>query len=160
MPSVEDTAMFLHCNVDFGHDIEDATKILKTMMDEGSKYKQLEAALGAGVCLVLPTNIGETNSWTKILTKSTERNRSVIRKLRQTPILTLAGEYATLRERIVSFKMAELQSLQHAILPEVATAPSQSLFEGLDIQDQGFWNDFNTNLNVDLEPFDYLGFGP
>lgn len=30
------------------------------MIESGSKYKQLEYLLGAGVCFVLPTNIGET----------------------------------------------------------------------------------------------------
>lgn len=60
MPSVEETAAFLHHHAEFGRDIEEATNVLKDMIDAGSKYKQLEAALGAGVCLFLPTNIGES----------------------------------------------------------------------------------------------------
>lgn len=59
-PSIDTTAHFLHYSAGFGRDIEEATKTLNTMIESGSKYKQLEDLLGVGVCFVLPTNIGET----------------------------------------------------------------------------------------------------
>jgi len=155
MPSVEATAMFLHHTAEFGQDIVDATNGLKDMIDAGHKYKQLEAALGAGVCMFLPTNIGESN-WTKILTKGTERHRSVVHNLSLTTIAPFARQYAALRERVVSTKLAELQSLQHVSPSEAAPGPSQNLLEGLH---QGNWSDFNTNLNANYQLFDGFEFG-
>lgn len=59
-PSVDETAHVLHHSIGLGQDIDEAVKILTTMIDFGHRYKQLEDSLGAGICLVLPTNIGET----------------------------------------------------------------------------------------------------
>jgi hypothetical protein len=59
-PDVGATATFLHRVGGFGKDLEDASKILDTMLDRGSRYKQLEGSLGVGVLFILPTNIGET----------------------------------------------------------------------------------------------------
>ena len=59
-PSIEATAYFLHHSARFGGDIGEATKTLETMIALGFKYKQLEDSVGAGVCFVLPTNVGET----------------------------------------------------------------------------------------------------
>lgn len=57
---LDDTASFLHRYAGVGRDLVEAKCLLKTMVDAGSRYKQLEVALGKGVCMVLPTNIGET----------------------------------------------------------------------------------------------------
>lgn len=57
---IEDTAWFLHYYARLGRNVQEATSTLNTMIESGSKYKQLEDYLGAGVCFVLPTNIGET----------------------------------------------------------------------------------------------------
>lgn len=59
-PSIDATAHFLHCSAGFGRDLDEATRTLNTMIDSGSRYKQLEGLLGGGVCFVLPTNLGET----------------------------------------------------------------------------------------------------
>ena len=57
---IEATASFLHFTAGFGQDLKEAMSILSTMLDHGSRYKQLEKQLGVGVLFVLPTNIGET----------------------------------------------------------------------------------------------------
>ena len=59
-PSIPDTAHILHHSAKFCKDVEEAKKLLDTMIDAGHRYKQLEASLGDGVCLVLPTDIGES----------------------------------------------------------------------------------------------------
>lgn len=70
------------------------------------------------------------SSWTRILTKSTERNRSVVSKLGKTKIPDLSVKYASLRGRLVGAKMAELRTLQHVASPQFTTATSPQLFAG------------------------------
>jgi len=146
-PSIEATAHFLHYSAGFGRDVKQAISTLNTMIDSGSKYKQLEGFLGAGVCFVLPTNIGETN-WTKILTKSTDRNRSVMRSLSETEIPALAVKYACLRERIVGAKLTELWALQQAGPSQFIAAPSQELSVGVDLLEQLPWADVTTEPDL------------
>ena len=59
-PPIEATAQFLHVSGGFGRDVDEATRILNTMIESGHKYKQVEGEIGAGVCFVLPTDIGES----------------------------------------------------------------------------------------------------
>ena len=59
-PDIDSTATFLYFTAGFGQELKEATSILNTMLDHGSRYKQLERYLGIGVLFVLPTDIGES----------------------------------------------------------------------------------------------------
>ncbi len=63
-PSVEETALGLHNAIGFCRDVAEAQNTLEMMISAGHKYKQLENHLGAGVCFVLGTELGETWSAT------------------------------------------------------------------------------------------------
>ncbi len=101
----------------------------------------------------------ERNSWTKILTKSTERNRSVISRMRAVDIPALAGRYSSMRESIVNAKMAELRTVQHAAFPDVATVPSQGLSAAFDTVEQDLWAGLTMEPNFEYAPFDWSEFG-
>jgi len=132
-PNVENTAVFLHLEAGIGKDLEDATKIIDTMLDHGSRYKQLESLLGVGVLFVLPTNIGETN-WTRIITKTTGRMTEAVRLLSNTNIPILAAQHALLRQRIVGEKMMELwtsyypvqSAISNPVTEQQSTIPQSS----------------------------------
>ncbi|KYG40914.1 hypothetical protein M433DRAFT_519283 [Acidomyces richmondensis BFW] len=110
----------------------------------------LKGFLGAGICFVLPTNIGETN---------TDRNRSVMRSLSQTEIPALAAKYACLRERIISAKLTELWAFQQAGQSQFDAAPSQELSVGLEVFEQLPWADVTTEPDLGYSALDYSQFG-
>lgn len=56
-------------------------------------------------------------SWTKILTKSTDRYRAVVDRLAQTEIPRLSVKFGPLREQIVHAKLAELRTIQYSAPP-------------------------------------------
>ena len=55
----------------------------------------------------------ELRSWTRIVTKSTDRMTEAVRQLSTTEITGWAAQYALLRQSIVGAKMSELQASCH-----------------------------------------------
>lgn len=97
-------------------------------------------------------------SWTKILTKSTERNRSVVQKLERTDIPRLAVTYAPLRGQIVGAKMAELRTFQHAA-PQFTMATSQQLSMNFNPAESLYWEESPMQLEFEQGTMGFSRFG-
>lgn len=97
---------------------------LVTMIERGKFYETLETDLGGGACLVLGTSLPETQyvdsliscckstdpeSWTKLMTKTTDKRPRVIEHLTTTTqVPELAIRYRALQERIIDAKVDSL----------------------------------------------------
>jgi len=82
-------------------------KTVKDMLDHGSRYKNMELALGPGICLVLGCQLSESH-WKKLLGKSGNLFDSVVAQVRQTGAVQLALDYAPLQAEIVRSKKMNL----------------------------------------------------
>lgn len=86
----------------------DLTKIeatIKKMTDEGSRYKNLESALGLGATLVLGTKYKDS-TWCKTLPKKDEKFEEIVGHLRRTSLPELAARYAPLRMAVMEQQLA------------------------------------------------------
>jgi len=159
-PDIEATARFLHLVAGLGQDLEEATKTFNTMLDHGSRYKQLEGYLGVGVLFVLPTNIGETN-WTRIITKTTNRMTEAVRQLSSTSIPGLATHYALLRQRVVGGMMNELWTTWCSAQPPITMAvmPQQCTVSLSHFAQPATWGGQTTQFVMENDAFEQEAFG-
>ncbi|KAK5947723.1 hypothetical protein OHC33_011261 [Knufia fluminis] len=89
-------------------DFASVIKAVNKMTSQGSYYRNLEAALGAGATLALGTNIPE-NTWTRVLTKQGGKFDAAITHLRQTPLAEMAQQYSSLRILLVEYQLQRLR---------------------------------------------------
>jgi len=82
-------------------------KTVKAMLDHGSRYRNMEKALGTGICLVLGCYLPESY-WKKLMKKSGALFDSVIAHIKQTEAMQLAADYSPLQEAIVRQTMMAL----------------------------------------------------
>ncbi|KAK4612301.1 hypothetical protein CLAFUR4_13458 [Fulvia fulva] len=91
-------------------DPDDVEKSLKTMAENGSRYLELEKALGTKVALVMGTSQAESD-WLKMLPYSGAHRAEVIELCRSSTVLQQASaHYAELQRLIVEstvFKIRE-----------------------------------------------------
>ncbi|KAI9715119.1 MAG: hypothetical protein M1828_001054 [Chrysothrix sp. TS-e1954] len=91
--------------------LEEARTILRTMIDAGHRYKNLEIQVGVGAPLVLGCELAETH-WTKVLPKSTPKSLQAFQALRNSEIPHLAQKYQKLRMHIVGELLHRLESAE------------------------------------------------
>lgn len=121
---LEVTAQALHECASLDRTYQNAMSALVNMIERGDSYESLERDVGGGVCLVLGTSLPETQyvavltscrkhadqqSWTKLMTKTTDKRPRVINHLTTaTPVPELALRSRALQERIIDAKVDSL----------------------------------------------------
>ncbi|KAK5165173.1 uncharacterized protein LTR77_009271 [Saxophila tyrrhenica] len=85
-------------NLDFAHSLQ----VLKSMIEEGSRFANLERVLGQGAVFVM-CHPGSDALGTKLLPKGGKRFNEVVGVLRDAGVHTLAEEYAELRHSVISW---------------------------------------------------------
>lgn len=118
----------------FGHNegqlattVEQLTATVQRMVGIGSRYKNLEDSLSAGVTLCLGTSVSES-SWSKFLPKSGVKFDAMVERIRSTDVGDLAPRYAELRIQLVSCRMNTLQPT--TIIPQPPSSLHQSRYSG------------------------------
>ncbi|KIW58024.1 hypothetical protein PV05_02576 [Exophiala xenobiotica] len=86
---------------------------VKDMLDAGSRYNNLEKALGEGVLFVLGKGLSES-LWTKLLPKSGKTFDAAISHLKAVGLSARSRMYAQLRKTVVEAKVALVLSLPQA----------------------------------------------
>ncbi|KAK3615657.1 hypothetical protein LTR22_027348 [Elasticomyces elasticus] len=79
-----------------------AMQVLERMVDEGSRFANLERVLGCGAVFLL-CHAGSDALGTNFLPKTGERFDDVIRALRNAGVDTMAGDYFDFRGRVVTW---------------------------------------------------------
>lgn len=90
----------------------DIEKYVDDMLNLGSRYINIEATLGRGICLVLGCELPESH-WYKLLPKSGELFDSVMGRLRSVGMEQLSARYVSLRNAIVESRMNLLRGAAH-----------------------------------------------
>lgn len=90
---------------------KDVEKTVDAMLDSGHRYKNMEIALGKGICLTLGCDLSESY-WTKLMKKSGRSFDLVVKHLRTTDAVRMSVQYASLCERIARDKMERIQDIR------------------------------------------------
>lgn len=102
----------------------------------------------------------ELRSWTRIITKSTDRMTEAVRHLLATDIPGWAAQYAMLRQSIVDGKLSELRASCHATqIPTTNALLHQDLTDSLSSFDQpAIWEAQPTQFVMGDDAFDQDAF--
>jgi len=90
--------------------LELVVKTAREMEYAGSRYKNLEQALGPGIVFILGKDIPETH-WTKLLPKSGEKFDGVVNHMKNTSYPIPSASLRKLRHAVIQQKVLELMSL-------------------------------------------------
>jgi len=94
---------------------ETVVKTAEEMEDAGSRYKNLEQALGTGIVFILGKDIPETH-WTKFLPKSGEKFDGVVSHIKNTCYPIPIASLGELRRVVIRQKISDLMTFNE--LPE------------------------------------------
>ncbi|KAK4950140.1 hypothetical protein LTR10_011117 [Elasticomyces elasticus] len=88
--------------------VEDILATIRAMIDWGHRYKNMEAALGEGICMVLGRRLKESY-WKKLMGKSGPRFKRVVLQLQNTDAASLSTQHASLCKLIVQTRVQQLR---------------------------------------------------
>ncbi|PPJ60834.1 hypothetical protein CBER1_11932 [Cercospora berteroae] len=72
------------------------------MEDQGSRYVNLESALGRGIIFLLPGS-EQDSMWTKLIPKKGEKFNEVVQTLRDNGVSAAALPFEALRDKVVNW---------------------------------------------------------
>lgn len=139
----------LHQSRLFGSNFEVTRDTVNHMIDAGSRYKNIEKALGVGVILALGKDISES-VWTRLLPKTGDKFGEAMRHLgNNTPLRHLATTYSTLRTEVVNRQLDVFhpvrQGIQAAVTEvSVESIPTLGVHSATPMSTEGFWGE-NSN---------------
>lgn len=102
----------------------------------------------------------ELRSWTRIITKTTDRMTEAVRQLSNTNIPALATQYALLRQRIVGEKMNELWTSCYPTQPPTTNPVMQQQWTVplSDFAQPATWGDQNAQFVMGDDSFEHNPF--
>ncbi|KAB8356711.1 hypothetical protein FH972_024286 [Carpinus fangiana] len=113
--SIEDIAASLWAQCALNHGLQQLKVDVRSMIDMGSRYRNIDINLGYGASLVLGTALPE-NMWTKILPKSGALFERAMDHLRATGIPNIAQQFRQMFERVIEYELSALRRLTAAEL--------------------------------------------
>jgi len=107
-PSIDLIAQAVRLGHPIALSVEDILATIRAMIDWGHRYKNMEAALGEGICMVLGRRLKESY-WKKLMGKSGPRFKRVVLQLQNTDAASLSTQHASLCKLIVQTRVQQLR---------------------------------------------------